>query len=76
MTKNLKVIDAKPSNLKVIDVKPNNKLVVDAKPKNKNINIDLGTEQYYTVVLSKGQYMGIPPFTYAEAGTIQSSFSP
>lgn len=34
------------------------------------------TEQLYEVVLQKGQYMGFPPFTYSETGTVQSSYNP
>lgn len=76
MSKNAAVIDAKPKNKKVLDSKPANNLVLDHKPKTKGIVTDYGTEQYYTVVINANQYMGIPPFTYRDAGTVNSSFSP
>lgn len=63
-------------NLKVIDSKPANSMVLDVQPKNSQLNTDFGQEQFYTVIIAKGQYMGIPPFTYPEAGTVSSSFSP
>lgn len=74
MSKNLRVEDIKPSNLAVLDVKPSNSLVVDAKPKNLAISTEV--DRLYTQVLTEGMYMGIPPFTYPEAGTIESPFSP
>ena len=64
MIKNQIVEDVKPENIVVQDVLPKNLLV-------ENIS-----DRLYTQVLSAGMYMGIPPHTYPEAGTVQSPFSP
>lgn len=71
MAKNLIVEDAKPKNLLVNDTTPKNKVVEDTKPKMDLINTQLGN-QLYEQVFTPGMYMGIPPFTYAEAGTALS----
>lgn len=75
MSKNLMVEDTKPKNIQVFDAKPSNSLVEDTKPKNVGA-ATFETEQLYTQVLGAGMYMGIPPHTYPEAGTVISSFSP
>lgn len=62
-------------NLGVIDTKPKNAQVIDTRPKNTSINVEF-TNRVYEQVLTAGMYMGIPPFTYPEAGTVQSPFSP
>jgi hypothetical protein len=63
-------------NLVVEDTKPRNELVLDTKPSNQSVGGDFGADRLYTQVLTAGMYLGIPPFTYPEAGTVQSSFSP
>lgn len=71
----MKIVDAKPKNFSVEDVLPNNEMVSDAKPK--MIGPDAGlVDQLYDQVITAGMYMGIPPFTYPEAGTVSSPFSP
>lgn len=63
-------------NLLVEDTKPENKLVEDTKPQNLKIDLEFGVDRLYEQVLTVGMYMGIPPFTYSTAGTVQSPFSP
>ena len=75
MSKNLRAIVIKPQNEAVIDILPKNNKIQDIAPKMRNF-ASSDTEQYYTVILGAGMYMGIPPHTYPTAGTVQTSFSP
>lgn len=61
-------------NKAVVDIQPKNKQVLDVLPK--NMAIDPTTEQYYTVVLAAGGWLGMGHYTYTTAGTVQSSKSP
>ncbi len=69
------VVDVKPNNLVVEDPKMNNLIVQDVVP-NMLSQALVGAEQLYIQVLTAGMYMGIPPFTYAETGTVVSPISP
>ena len=75
MPKNASVVDVKPQNEIASDILPFNQSTVDVLPKGKTI-IDQSVDQLYSQVLTAGMYTGIPGITYAETGTVQSSFSP
>jgi hypothetical protein len=74
MPRNRLVIDQRPTNSSVKDPKPTLDSVTDPKP-SMTFNTS-SNDVLYTQVLTKGMYMGIPPFTYSEAGTVQSPFNP
>ena len=57
-------------NFQPIDVKPQLERVIDVKPQLFAPNLE--TEQYYSVTLGAGMYMGIPLLTYPVAITILS----
>lgn len=62
-------------NSQVLDQKPLNSSVDNTAPLNSGARI-AEIDILYAQVLTAGMYMGIPPFTYPEAGTVQSPFSP
>lgn len=68
--------DIKPKNSLIEDTKPKNLAVEDTKPRNTVIGLESEVDQLYTQILTAGMYMGIPPHTYSEAGTVLSPFSP
>lgn len=73
MSSNKGVIDSKPSNLDAIDPLSNNKASVDTKPNNQISTFGLESEQLFTVVIPRGQSMGLLlALTYPVAGTVQS----
>ena len=63
-------------NFIVEDIKPKNKLVEDTLPKNLMGVGESLNDRLYEVVLGANMYLGIPPYTYTTAGTIQSPYSP
>ena len=69
-----RVFDEKPKVLKVFDEKPNALKVFDEKPTTDQLGVE--TNRLYQQILTAGMYMGIPPHTYSEAGTVNSPFSP
>ena len=76
MPKNFSVEDIKPKGFIAEDILPKNQSVIDVLPKNSMEFAENPIDILYEVVLSANMYLGLPPYTYTTAGTVQSPYSP